>query len=220
MCELIYVSQAKLRQLVPDLPGRFGLRDVEAEVTTPVGGLKLGKAAREAERGLAAAVTRLEASDRAPIWFAEPGIRPGQWVQFEAPMSYGDADGAVFFLDTEQADELYPSGGELRLLLHSSSAHLIGPAAPLDVGSFASRWGRFLEVLSRDREDGVELLPAFHPFLARVARAMDRLTDHLQPHYTSAWVAGYARVTAVIPINTSTLLAATPLYVEHIAAPA
>src|SRR6266545_840789 len=87
--ELIYVSQAKLRQPAPGLPKRAGLRDVEAEVNTPVGGFKIGKASREAEPGLAAAVARLEASDRAPKWFADPGIQPGQWVHFEAQPSVG-----------------------------------------------------------------------------------------------------------------------------------
>lgn len=218
--ELIYVSQAKLRQLVPDLPKRAGLRDVEAEVNTPVGGFKVGKAAREVDPGLAAAVARLEASDRAPEWFVEPGIRPGEWVHFEAPMSYGDVGGAVVFLDSDQVDDSYPSRGGLRLLLHGSSEHLVGPAAPPRVPSQPmSMWPRFVRALTLEYEMNVELARPHHSFLKWVVRILDRLTDSLQPAYTAGWVAGYARVTAVIPIDSGTLLAATPLYVEHVAAP-
>jgi hypothetical protein len=220
MRELIYVSQAKLRQLVPDLPKRTSLRDVDAEVNTPVGGFKVGKATREAEPALAAAVARLEASDRAPRWFGEPELRPGQWVHFEAPMSYGEVRDVVIFLDADQPDDSYPSGGERRLLLHGSRAHLVGPAVPLDVPVGGSLWPRFVRAMNLvDRDDGVELPPSGRYFLTRIVRFLDRMTDRLQPGYTAGWVAGYARVTAVIPADTGTVLAATPLYVEHVAAP-
>ncbi len=225
MRELIYVSQAKLRQLVSDLPKRAGLRDVEAEVSTPVGGVKVGKASREAEPGLAAAVARLEASDRAPKWFTEPGIRPGQWVHFEAPMSYEDLGGAVVFLDVDQAGEWYPSGGRLRLLLHGSSKHLVGSGAPelppRVRGDGGSLWPRFVHTMTPNDEKDVEFeIPrSEHSFLTRVVRMLDQLNNRLQPVYTAGWVAGYARVTAVVPTDPGTLLAATPLYVEHVAAP-
>lgn len=35
-------------------------------------------------------------------------------MHFEAPMSYEDLGGAVVFLDVDQADEFYPSGGQVR----------------------------------------------------------------------------------------------------------
>jgi hypothetical protein len=138
-------------------------------------------------------------------------------------MSYEDLGGAVVFLDVDQADELYPSGGRLRLLLHGSSKHLVGPGAPelpprvrSDGGSM---WPRFVETVTRRDEKDVELPPAAHPFLARVVQVLDQLNSRLQPVYTAGWVAGYARVTAVIPTDTGTLLAATPLHVEHVATP-
>ncbi|WP_020418419.1 SAVMC3_10250 family protein [Amycolatopsis sp. ATCC 39116] len=225
MRELVYVSEAKLRQLLPDLPKRArGLRDVEAEVTTPVGGLKVGKAAREAEPGLAGAVARLEASERAPKWFADPDVRPGQWVHFEAPMSYGVVVSAATFLDVGEPVDGYPSGGQLRLLLHGSSAHLLGAGHPehrtgRDV-TF-SLWLHFTHALREANvENGRSDLDdnqLFHGWLKRVLRWLDQ---EFQPRYTAAWVAGYARVTARIPTPSGTVLAATPLYVEHVEPPA
>ncbi|MDQ0378457.1 SAVMC3_10250 family protein [Amycolatopsis thermophila] len=223
MRELIYVSTAKLRQLVPDLPKRpRGLRDVEAEVTTPVGGVKVGKAARPAEPGLAAAVAGLEASPRAPKWFAEPGLRPGQWVHFEAPMAYGEIGGSVVFLDVDEAVDGYPTGGRLRLLLHGSRDHLVGalPGAERDMDpGHHSLWVRFVQILMElDEPDRAEA--AEHPrFLARMVDSLDALADRLQPRFTAAWAAGYARITAVVPVDECTILAATPLYVEHVAPP-
>ncbi|OXM70160.1 MULTISPECIES: SAVMC3_10250 family protein [Amycolatopsis] len=232
MRELIYVSQAKLQQLAPGLPKRAGgLRDVEAEVNTPVGGFKVGKAAREAEPGLAAAVAALEASSRAPRWFAEPDVRPGQWVHFEAPMSYGQVEDAVLFIDIDRADGDYPTGGRLRLLLHGSVGHLVGAPPPgPDARSLRQALGpsrswfhvcQALRALNREDPQPTGNDDHGHPAdqVAGIVRGMDRLTNRLQPEHTAAWVAGYARVTAVIPAFRQTILAATPLYVEHVAPP-
>ncbi|NIH86517.1 SAVMC3_10250 family protein [Amycolatopsis granulosa] len=223
MRELIYVSEAKLRQLVPDLPRRpRGLRDVEAQVTTPVGGIKVGKPARETEPGLAGAVAALEASPRAPRWFAEPGVRPGEWVHFEAPMAYGEVGGAVVFLDVDEAGAEYPTGGRLRLLLHGSRHHLVGslPAErDMDDRWHHSMWVRFTQVLLKLTDPGQAGNAGDERFLGRVVTAMDRLADRLQPEFAAAWVAGYARITAVLPEDERTILVATPLYVEHVAAP-
>ncbi|WP_409467123.1 SAVMC3_10250 family protein [Amycolatopsis sp. GA6-003] len=177
---------------------------MEAEVNTPFAGIKIGKSARE----------------------TEPGVRAGQWVQFEAPMSFGTALGAVVFLDTDQPDDSYPSGGGLRLLLHGSIRHLVGhvaPAAvPQEVVSEPYSWwpGLVRSTLRRADDKDSELQDPGKMFVTKVARFLNELTDELQPHYTAGWVAGYARVTAVIPTDTTTLMAATPLYVEHISPPA
>lgn len=225
MRELIYVSAAKLRQLVPDLPQRErALRDVEAQVNTPVGGFKVGKAAGEPAPGLAEAVAALEASSRAPRWFAEPGVRPGQWVHFEAPMGYGRLGEAVLFVNAEHADDD-------RLLLHGSLHHMVGAPPPgpdahdLRHALGPSRswfWvGQALAALDAENPRAFADHDLTGPVsgVARIIRGMDRLAQQLQLDHTAAWMAGYARVTAVIPAHGRTILAATPLYVEHVDPP-
>ncbi|GHF12436.1 hypothetical protein GCM10017786_53020 [Amycolatopsis deserti] len=225
MRELIYVSAAKLRQLVPDLPKRAGaLRDVEAEVTTPVGGVKVGKAAREAQPGLAQAVAALEASSRAPKWFADPEVRPGDWVHFEAPMSYGVVAGAATFLDVDEPVPGYPTGGQLRLLLHGSRSHLVGSGFAThdpDPEMTHSLWLHFTIALREaEADNGRSTLDDDRLFEGWLRQALRWLTREFQPRYTAAWVAGYARITARVPTPSGMTLAATPLYVEHVQPPA
>lgn len=226
MRELVYASDAKLRQLLPDLPGGPGRpRATEAEIKTPLGGFKVGKATQEPGSGLAAAVARLEASSRAPRWFADPAVQPGHWVHFEAPLAVGTVADAVVFLDPGEPTEDYPSGGHLRLLLHGSAHYLTGTrSAPstTDDGN-RSLWGRFKGVLaSLDAMDSEsaqsDLSGTRHEW--RIEQVVGHLSRILEPGYTAAWMAGYARVTAKIPTGAGPLLAATPLYVEHIDAPA
>jgi hypothetical protein len=231
MRELVYVSKAKLQQLVRDLPeGSRRLRDMEVEVKTPLGGVKVGKNARESQPGLAAAVAELEASTRAPLWFADPAARPGNWVHFEAPLSYCNiGGGTVVFLDADEASAEYPSGGRLRLVLHGSHQHIVGepvPSAHRELDPFwlsssvldifiecLKNYSRALDETSWNRESGSLTLPQ------SLERDLSSLTGALQPRYTAAWMAGYARITAVVPADNATILAATPLYVEHVAPP-
>lgn len=46
------------------------------------------------------------------------------------------------------------------------------------------------------------------------------LDDLLETRSTAAWMAGYARVTAVVRLSPkATVVIATPLYVEHVSPP-
>lgn len=229
MRELIYVSQAKLRQLVPDLPGRSGrLRDVEGEVKTPLGGFKVGKAARETGPGLARVVAALEASPRAPKWFADPEVRPGQWVHFEAPLSYAVTGSVTFFLDSTTPSTAYPTGGRLRLLLHGSEEHLVGapPMVGFDrsYGPLGSRWNYVIETLNAHEQVteetafDVDRRDASGP-PQRLMVMVNRVSEAMQTEFTAAWMGGYARVTALYPRGQGAMLAATPLYVEYIDPP-
>jgi len=171
--------------------------------------------------GLAAAVARLEASSRAPRWFADPAVQPGHWVHFEAPLALGVVGDAAAFVDTGEPSDTYPSGGRLHLLLHGSGHHLTGAqsASPIPRDDNHSLWARFRVLLSTlDAKDSgssqIDTLEARY-----TARTVGQLSKMLQPGYTAAWMAGYARVTARIPTASGLLLAATPLYVEHIDAP-
>jgi uncharacterized protein DUF7019 len=233
MRELVYVSEAKLQQLVPELPAGAGrLRDVEAELKLPLGSFKVGKSAQESMPGLATAVSTLEASSRAPVWFAAPQVRPGMWVHFEAPLSYSTISRGVAFLDVDKPSREYPSGGALRLFLHGSSFHLIGPRGvvvdPSELRISRSAWYQFfrgLEEASRLGDESEHLADAGDPaestsrYVRGVERQVQRLTQLLQPELTAAWMAGYARVTAVVPTPSGAVLAASPLYVEHVDPP-
>lgn len=229
MRELIYVSQAKLRQLVPDLPGGAGrLRDVEGEVKTPLGGFKVGKAAGEGGPGLARVVAALEASPRAPRWFADPEVRPGNWVHFEAPLSYAVTGSVTFFLDNTTPSAVYPTGGRLRLLLHGSEEHLVGvpPMVGFDrsYGPLGSRWNYAMERLNvREQVTEEAALDVDHHDVVdppgRLLAMVSRVSEAMQTEFTAAWMGGYARVTALYPRGQGVLLAATPLYVEYIDPP-
>nr|WP_281400894.1 SAVMC3_10250 family protein [Amycolatopsis umgeniensis] len=240
---MIYVSEAKLQQLLPYLSGWAGkvFRDMDAEVKTPLGGVKIGKSAKPPKPSLAAAISTLESSSRAPKWFADPAVRPGQWVHFEAPLSYGvTRDGAsVFFIDPNESSDDYPTGGSLRLLLHGTANHLLGsPDKHLYEVKSNSRWSvdTLFGLVHEQRETGHQLddRAAFdtggptenHRSNRDELRAVTSLANSLATDYTAAWMAGYARITAVFPgrrpddDRTATVLAATPLYVEYIDPPA
>lgn len=232
MREFVYVSDAKLHQLAKDPPRGSGrLRDMEGELKTPLGGFKVGKPAQKSQPSLAAAIRMLDGSSRASAWFAEARVRQGNWVHFEAPLSHRVAGDSVIFLDDNEATDEYPTGGRLRLLLHGSRRHLIGePPMNLDddIPNLlpSSSWVTFAEYLLRTVEkfdhkgrNSVDDT-TWRPWGSDdVEHGVDVLTGIMQPRYTATWMAGRARVTAIIPTDSGTVLAATPLYVEYVDSP-
>ncbi|GGR95640.1 hypothetical protein GCM10010252_38040 [Streptomyces aureoverticillatus] len=105
------------------------------QVTTPVGGVGLEQEVPDAERERGERLRRIvrHVSGTAG-WFAEPGLRAGGWVQFEAPLNFrvlrDVAPGMVLFVDPPGAVDGYGSGGAVRLLLHGSVGHLTGGQVP------------------------------------------------------------------------------------------
>lgn len=85
MRELVYLSEAKLSQFLPEKPpwwSRLG-RNAKLEVSAPVGkaGLDIGEpATKPTEARLAAVIAEIEKSAK---WFDDPVVRPGEWVHFE-----------------------------------------------------------------------------------------------------------------------------------------
>lgn len=103
MRELVYLSKRKLAAF--DL-GRRGLFDkFKATVKAPLG---FGEVTVEADGSrrkvphLDRVLTELDRSELAPVWFSEDVI-PGQWVQFEAPLSYAVVGTTAVFLGHAQA---------------------------------------------------------------------------------------------------------------------
>ncbi|MCA2200256.1 SAVMC3_10250 family protein [Streptomyces griseoincarnatus] len=222
--EVIYLSDRKLSQFLPGLRSAWPRQRVS--VSTPFGGVEVdpspGPASDLWGRHLLRVVRRVEESAR---WYTEAGVRPGQWIAFEAPLNYFVLDGAdptmVFFADAPEPDR------PVRLLLHGSVDHLIaGPPARVTdetrqsgtlvrnlLGSDASAPGALLAALSDDLGTGPDgrrpsLVTALHALLARI--------DAQTHPETAATMRGYARVTTGFPATKLPgLLVASPLYVEY-----
>jgi len=243
--ELVYLSKRKLRQF--DL-GRRGLgAHLKAVIKAPLG---FGEVSVETEThrrdapALETVIAALDRSDRAPLWFTEK-VQPGQWVQFEAPMSYTTIRNAVIFLDIAERSTVYPSGGDLRLLLHGSYQHLVGSNLPLrisvdelseqsaahsevDADALASVFNHFIRLIEYGSQLDINDFEPDRPIPFKnsiravgLGRVLPALSRHLHLPNTAAWMAGCARVTAVSrpPSGGRTILFATPLYVEHVSPP-
>ncbi|MFL6120743.1 SAVMC3_10250 family protein [Actinophytocola sp.] len=141
----------------------------------------------------------------------------------------------------------YPSGGELRLLLHGSAQHVVGTAqlprtdvaelttlaathssTGIDASAYPSIFNHFVGLInyaSWPDTDGVEEndVHSFKNGIRAVGleHVLPTVSRHLHLPYTAEWLAGCARVTAVVPSAAGhrTILFATPLYVERVAPP-
>ena len=237
----MYLSTRKLRQLDVGRRRSF-IAQLKATIKAPLGlgelTVESGKLQNDLPK-LDSIIAGLDRSDRAPVWFTE-AVSPGQWVQFEAPMGYTTISKAVVFLDVDEPAEGYPSGGEVRLLLHGSSEHLLEGSSPrtsvdelsteasmrssIDAEAYASVFNHFFDLIeygSRQDINGFES-NGMMSFKNRIGVAgldhvLPTLTSHLRLPHTAAWVAGFARVTAVV--GQGATLFATPLYVEHVSPP-
>ncbi|MFF6980300.1 SAVMC3_10250 family protein [Streptomyces sp. NPDC008343] len=139
MRELVYLSERKLQQFRLGKRRRWNNRTpVEGEINfLGFGGVRFGPtppgAGDAVTPDLESVISALEASDRAAMWFGDPAVQPGQWVYFEAPLCYAplglrDEPGAVVFIDHGEPTAGYPTGGQVRLLMHGSEAHVVGSA--------------------------------------------------------------------------------------------
>jgi hypothetical protein len=237
--ELVYLSAGKLRELNVDrrlgLLGRIkaginvlNLINISGEVDL------IRKEVRELDR----VIDGLESK-----WFTEQ-VAAHEWVEFEAPMAYTAVDSAVIFLDVAESSDEYPTGGDMRFLLHGSRHNLIGsqPASPATVevlselaatrsvlhpDVIASSINHFLDLVvykARDESDEAEArLPAHSMYRfkhqirgATMCYAVPALTDYMRLPFTAGWVRGHARVTGVVPATSEHpyTLFASPLYVQ------
>jgi hypothetical protein len=137
MRELVYLSDAKLRQFLPEPRRFFPAGRAKVSVTTPVGGVEVEPGeASDGERTLARRFARVVAHvERGARWFGDEEVRAGQWVAFEAPLNHvglrGEFEGMLLFADPAEPVEGYERGGLTRLVLHGSAKHLLLPERPL-----------------------------------------------------------------------------------------
>ncbi|WP_328468987.1 SAVMC3_10250 family protein [Streptomyces sp. NBC_00448] len=140
LSELVYLSDAKLRQFVPLARRRFsGRLKMALKVSTPLVGVDVSPAATNDERERLDHLRRVtEQIESHARWFTDAEHRPGQWIWFEAPLNDMLLDDPfshmVVFLDpgdpVEGYDPVDASGRKVRLLMHGSAEHLLLPALP------------------------------------------------------------------------------------------
>ncbi|WRZ47054.1 SAVMC3_10250 family protein [Streptomyces sp. NBC_01314] len=234
--EIAYLSDGKLRQFVPEprrMPRTSGLR-----LTTPLGGIDMDAPTTDGELGqlrhLRDVYRHLELVAE---WYTTPGLRPGQWVQFEAPLRCVTLSGAhqdlVLFVDSvriRNAD--HATAGGVRLLMHGSARHLRGwTPMPVDGpelevansasslgASFVTRAGQVVEALAGHREPLSGDQPTAADLHGRGVQALLHALDEGDHGIdTSTMMTGYARVTGLLPSaeTPSRCLVASPLVVEY-----
>ena len=190
MRELLYLSDAKLRQFHSERGPRLRVREIGVPGIGQVG------VDQPAGAHLDAVVDHLSGIAR---WYTEDGLATGDWVQFETSLGYTVAgtDRVPVLLFAEPP-------GDRRLVLHGSPHHLVGGALP-DVprpDMFLSHGAMFARAVSRllVREAGGP--DGLHALLDEVGDAF--ADDVLTP------MSGYARVTMTTHPG---LVVASPLFV-------
>lgn len=245
--ELVYLSERKLRQFQDDAgSGKWFRRITGVTATAPLGlgglGINLAEQ-RSAGRppSLDSVLKQLDRSERAPKWYEDGDIAPGDWVYFEAPMAYAiverasvalpDAppEGLLLFLQTSTSDQGAP---RVRLLLHGSGEHLIGGGLAPERSFAGSSTTLALHVMARLADGDIGFLPdrSMDPereHASRIRRLITYMHEHssiVSAREASSWMAGCARVTlraAVgdhatdVDANEKWLLIASPLHVEY-----
>jgi hypothetical protein len=237
MQELLYLSDAKLRQFVPEgrRRTRIGRRltGFRLEATTPVGGggLEVGLAQGAGDpQGADRLTAVVEQIEEHALWYGDPEARAGRWVYFEAPLNTVVHRDTVLFLDAPAArSDVREHGGPL-LFLHGSSGHLLAGAPEVSVGPRALGVnGSALNLTARDLwqawlpdADDMTQDMTQAPAVRVYPRALHMLlrASNRNPG-SAAWMCGYARVTlGVLPGEAEAderrpVLLATPLYVEY-----
>ncbi|WP_302711687.1 SAVMC3_10250 family protein [Streptomyces sp. BV129] len=237
--EIAYLSEGKLRQFVAEprrMPRTSGLR-----LTTPLGGIDIDTSATDSELGQQRHLQEVYRHlQLIADWYTTPELRPGQWIQFEAPLRCVTLSGAhqdlVLFVDSvrERHPDHAPAGA-CRLLMHGSARHLRG-WTPMSVdgpelevvnsasslgASFVTRAGQVVRELSRHREPLPENQRTAADLHRRGVQTLLRALDEEDTGIeTSTAMTGYARVTGLLPSTdtTSRCLVASPLVVEYASA--
>ncbi|WP_225813636.1 SAVMC3_10250 family protein [Streptomyces spinosus] len=240
MREIVYLSESKLRQFMPE--PRRAPRTAALRVTTPFGGIDMDAPTTDEEQSR----HRRQVYRHVELvadWYERPGLRPGQWVQYEVPLRCVTLSGAhedlVLFVDPAPGGDLNPASGQsCRLLMHGSVRHLRGwnpmsvDGPVLEVANsasslghaFVTRAGQVVEALTRHRDPMAADQAASRtaPDLHRrgVQELLHALDNEDLSLDTSALMTGYARVTGVLPGSSANrpCVVASPLIVEYAAA--
>ncbi|MET7484384.1 SAVMC3_10250 family protein [Streptomyces sp. NPDC005538] len=236
MREVVYLSVGKLQQFLPT--SRRVSRVGALRLTTPLGGVDLDAPAPDDARSR---LRHLQQVDNylstVARWFGEPGVRPGQWVRFEAPLRCvtlkGEYQHLVLFADPSPSEEPeYERTTGFRLLMHGSVRHLVGQApvpvaGPLleELGGgadsagtmFMTNAGHVVRTLAEESGQTAAASSADASPDRNGVHDLLQAIDKRTPAGTAAWMRGYARVTALLPASNAyaQCLVASPLAVEY-----
>ncbi len=226
MRDLLYLSENKMRALIPQLPGQLRRRlGFEAGLNAGVVSAKatLQSESQPSSVALLDAVVEMIEREKGSRWRTDSDLRAGDWIQFEEEFRYGDAatSGLVYFAATDT---------EAPFVLCGSAVHVL------------DRWQSGEN--SSDRQEGLWFyMDAFFAYARKLAGMPDEaataefvpptppgggllqalwiLCDEAQ-RKDSNWaiepvrLSGHARALAVIPTcEGPPAVLATPLYVEY-----
>jgi hypothetical protein len=197
MHELIYLSQSKLRQFMKT-PGPLVVKQAIGEFRAPFVSGQISIEGYDekwtaAYRRLSQVKKSMETSDRAPRWYEDDQVEPGEWVEFESSMVYAviqnQGQSLLFFTQAICANR------DTGLLLYGSPNNLLSnePTTPasMDVlDSTVDSLARFIRGLIRTQES--DLIGASGEWLHNGAIAI--LDQMRGPLIASAYVEGWARV--------------------------
>jgi hypothetical protein len=239
MRELIYLSDRKLQQFLPDpIPKWRRLGRLKAEVNAPIGSISVESSADCDQSAQAAQLQRVVRQvEQTAQWFTADGIRAGDWIFFEERINYwviklSRGSAIVLFLNLDHAETL-----RTRLLLHGSPEHLLTGAQAQDElrlgspGPSPSDGSRFRDMLPVLRKVMGSIDGASKKRESQEARNLGwdledvvLALDKSNSAATAMWLAGYGRVTARMESSPrgdikATLVAASPLYVELLMPP-
>lgn len=154
MRDLLYLSENKMRALVPQLPGQLRRRlGFEAGLNAGVASAKatLPSESQPSSITLLDPVVEMIEREKGSRWRTDSDMRAGDWIQFEEEFRYGDAATAPYLRDLgdDQAARhalsglvyFATTGGGVPLVLIGSSVHVLdrwqsGDAPGKQVGRF------------------------------------------------------------------------------------
>ena len=235
MRDLLYLSENKMRALVPQLPGQLRRRlGFEAGLNIGVASAKatLPGESQPSSIALLDAVVEMIEREKGSLWRTDGDLRAGDWIQFDEEFRYGDADtshyhdappgalsGLVYFAATDVYAPFVLCGSSVHVLdrwQSGDSAKQVGHFYMDALIAYARQVAELPDEAAatefalpdQDRHDGLKYALWI---LSRETR--DR----------SGWVTGpvrltgHARVLAVVPVGTEVPpgVLATPLYVEY-----
>jgi hypothetical protein len=234
--ELIYLSEAKLRQFQPDQHGWWQrVREFGVKGPFSSGEVRVALADETARRhpNLASVLKHIERSDRPSKWYAQQeSLDAGDWVQFECRLVYKMIDeeddlGFVLFWEPDAMAEGSTARLKKPLILHGSTRHLLLDAPPGDNADelLGSGGPSFMHALrGANLASETERYAAAPKFVRHSAFSERDMRETLRrfmnipggiENRMAAWMAGYARVTC----DLDWVLLASPLYVEFVSAP-
>ncbi|MEU6109052.1 SAVMC3_10250 family protein [Streptomyces albidoflavus] len=227
MRQVVYLSEGKLNEFLPE--PRRALPTVKLHAGVSVAGINVETPAPDNARDLRRHLERVEKEmGLHTVWYTEPDLTPGRWVQFEAPLSWftlrGRHQDLVLFVDpTPDSASTHEPGVSRRLLLHGSARYLLGHP-PIQVDGpeltglegnghsagrrFVTNAGQVINALARAQDPleagsgALEGNPSVPPTSVRRSGIRDLLTAvdaESSEVSTHALMIGYARVSALLP---------------------